>query len=108
MAGGSPGILFKGDDMPGGRYPRDENGDPTFSTDPRAIYQRERTQKARKYDLLVAAAEKGEIIPASVSSTPTDPPAEVSSAAGVVSEQEIGIKAAPKAKDPDEHEINYF
>jgi cytochrome c5 len=93
--------------MPGGRYPKDENGEPTFSTDPRAIYQREKTLKARKYDLLVAAAENGEIIPASVSSTPADTPAEVPPA-GVISHEEIGIKAAPKAKEPEAEEINYF
>jgi cytochrome c5 len=91
------------------RLKKAADGTVIYSDKPNAIRRRELRRMGLEYEAIQKAAAAGlvEINPASVSSTPADTPAEVPPA-GVISNEEIGIKAAPKAKEPEAEEINYF
>jgi hypothetical protein len=109
MAGGEPRLLLSvGDDM-AGRMKRAPDGTVVYSDRPEAIRRRELRRMGLEYEAIQKAVAAGlvEINPASVSSTPTDAP-EVVPSSGAISHEEIGIKAAPKAKEQEVEEINYF
>jgi cytochrome c5 len=94
------------------RLKKAADGSVVYSDKPDAIRRRELRRMGLEYEAIQKAAAAGlvEINPASVSSTPADSPAAAAdpAAAGVISHEEIGIKAAPKAKEPEAEEINYF
>jgi hypothetical protein len=92
------------------RLKRAADGTVVYSDKPEAIRRRELRKMGLEYEAIKKAAAAGlvEVIPASDSSTPADTPGEMPSPPGVISHEEIGIKAAPKAKEPEAEEINYF
>ena len=92
------------------RLKKAADGTVLYSESPAAVRRRELRKMGLEYEALQKAAAAGlvEINPASASLSPPDTPAEVTAPAGAISNEEIGIKAAPKAKEPEAEEINYF
>ncbi len=91
------------------RLKKAADGSVVYSDKPDAIRRRELRKMGLEYEAIQKAAAAGliEVIPASDSSSPADTP-EVVPPSGVVSHEEIGIKAAPRSKGHEPEEVNYF